>query len=139
MTDADRPVLICYDGSDGARRAIAVAGGLVPARRAIVIDVGPAHERYSGLYSGAEPHAAPDNVEVALDRAQAGAEVARRAGFDAVPSSETVSQDWKGIAGYADEVDAALIVIASDWRGGAAYEVAAHGGRPVLAVPPARG
>jgi nucleotide-binding universal stress UspA family protein len=139
MNENERPMLICYDGSAAARRAIAVAGGLVPVRRAIVVDVGPARDRYSGLYVGAEPHLAPDNAEVALERATAGAEEARRAGFDAVPTSDTVSQTWKGVAEYANEVDAALIVMASEWRGGVAYEVAAHAGRPVLAVPRARG
>ena len=31
------PILICYDGSAGARRAIETAGGLFPGRRAIVL------------------------------------------------------------------------------------------------------
>jgi hypothetical protein len=135
MHENDRPVLICYDGSDDARRAIAVAGGLVPARRAVVVDVGPPH----GGYVGSAPHVVPDNAEVALDRARAAVEEAHRAGFDAAPSSATVPHTARGVAEYAEAVDAALIVMAWEWRGGTAYEVAARAGRAVLAVPPSRG
>jgi len=37
----DRPVLICYDDSDAARRAIDVAATILGPRRAVVLDVGP--------------------------------------------------------------------------------------------------
>ena len=37
----EAPILICYDGSEGAARAIDAAAVLLGARRAIVIDVGP--------------------------------------------------------------------------------------------------
>ncbi len=37
----DHPVLICYDGSDGARRAIDAAAALLGPRRAVVLDLGP--------------------------------------------------------------------------------------------------
>src|SRR6266542_2026927 len=33
-------ILICYDGSDGARRAIEVAASLLTPRRAVVVDIG---------------------------------------------------------------------------------------------------
>ena len=38
---ADSPILLCYDGSHEADRAIIAAAALFPARRAIVLDVGP--------------------------------------------------------------------------------------------------
>jgi hypothetical protein len=37
----DAPILICYDGSDGADRAIETAAALLGPRRAVVLDVGP--------------------------------------------------------------------------------------------------
>jgi hypothetical protein len=37
----DVPILICYDGSEGARRAIAVAAALMGSRQAVVLDIGP--------------------------------------------------------------------------------------------------
>jgi hypothetical protein len=37
----DGPILICYDGSDGAQRAIEAAAGLLGPRRAVVLVVGP--------------------------------------------------------------------------------------------------
>jgi hypothetical protein len=37
----DAPILICYDGSDGAQRAIETAAGLLGPRHAVVLDVGP--------------------------------------------------------------------------------------------------
>ena len=37
----ERPILICYDGSDDARRAIGAAEALVGPRRAVVLDMGP--------------------------------------------------------------------------------------------------
>ena len=39
MTEA--PILICYDGSEGAKRAIDAAAALLGPRRAIVVDIGP--------------------------------------------------------------------------------------------------
>ena len=37
----DNPILICYDGSADARRAIEAAAELLGPRRATVLDVGP--------------------------------------------------------------------------------------------------
>src|SRR5262245_1413231 len=37
----DAPVLICYDGSPGAERAIDAAAALLGARHAVVLDVAP--------------------------------------------------------------------------------------------------
>ena len=48
----ERPILICYDGSDDARRAIGAAEALVGPRRAVVLDMGPpltAAESYAAI------------------------------------------------------------------------------------------
>ena len=38
-TTAAGPLLLCYDGSDGAYRAIGTAGALFPGQRAVVLHV----------------------------------------------------------------------------------------------------
>src|SRR6059058_5031034 len=51
----ERPILICYDGSDDARRAIGAAEALVGPRRAVVLDMGPpltAAESYAAISPG---------------------------------------------------------------------------------------
>ncbi len=149
MDENDKPVLICYDGSDGAHRAIAAAARLLSARRAVVLDVGPPltpEESYAEVFAPVIPNFAKDNAEVALERAAGGLEQARRAGFEAVAHSEIASPVWQGIVDYADEIDAAVIVLGSHGRKGAdealhgsvSHQVAAHARRPVLIVPPPR-
>ena len=37
----DKPILICFDGSDASRRSIEAAVSLFGRRHAVVLDVGP--------------------------------------------------------------------------------------------------
>jgi nucleotide-binding universal stress UspA family protein len=149
MTDA--PVLICYDGSDGADNAIAAAAALLGPRNAVVLDVGPpltAAESLATL-SPVAPGAAFEelNADDAQSRARVGVERARRAGFKAEARGEVAAPAWEDIVGVADEIDAAVIVLGSRGLTGArerlagsvSHEVAEHAGRPVLIVPPANG
>jgi len=144
----DVPILICYDGSDGARHAIDAAAALLGPRRAVVLDLGPpltAAESYAAL-SPVVPGAAFEelNQAAALERAQAGAELARGAGFDAEARGGIAAPTWQGVVDVADELDAAVIVLGSRGLTGArellegslSHEVAEHAGRPVLIVPP---
>jgi nucleotide-binding universal stress UspA family protein len=145
------PILICYDGSDGAHRAIDAAATLLGPRRAVVLDVGPpltAAESYA-VMSPVVPGAAFEelNEDDALRRARPGAERARRAGFDAEARAEVAAPTWEGIVDVADEIDAAVIVVGSRGLKGArelvegsiSHQVAEHAGRPVLIVPPPNG
>jgi nucleotide-binding universal stress UspA family protein len=144
----DRPILICYDGSAGARRAVHAAASLFETRRAIVLDVAPvltAAESYAVM---ASPFGAPEieqlNTAEALARATEGADLARAAGLEAEPRSVLAQPTWEGIRDVAEEVDAAVIVIGSRglhgvrerFEGSVSHEVAEHSGRPVLVVPP---
>ena len=140
------PILICFDGSEGARRAIVVAASLLRQRNALVLDVGPM-EMVAGDYVALDPDAMRVDhliAEDALARATAGAELAREAGFRADARSDVDSPTWSGIVDVADEVDAALIVIGSRGLSGLkeildgslSHQVAEHAGRPVLIVPP---
>lgn len=142
---AGRPILICYDGSPGAQHAIAVAGTLLRGRQAVVLDVGPldlVDETYAAGNSGASD-VGNAVYEGTLVQAEAGAALAREAGFEAEPRAVVDAPTWRGITDVADEIDAALIVLGSDMRtglselleGSVSHDVAEHARRPVLVVP----
>jgi nucleotide-binding universal stress UspA family protein len=144
----DSQVLICYDGSDGAERAIDAAAALLGPRRAIVLDVGPpltAPESLAVTLPVAPQTAFGElNSDDALRRARVGAEHARRVGFEADARGNVAAPTWEDIVEVADAIDAAVIVIGSRGLTGAravlegslSHEVAEHAGRPVLIVPP---
>lgn len=144
----DRPILICYDGSDNARRGIEVAADLLGPRRAIVLDVAPYLTGAESVAVTASPLAAAEveqlNAADATERAKEGADLARAAGFEAEPRSELGEPTWEGILDAADEFDAAVIVFGSrgltgvreQFKGSLSHEVAEHSGRPVLIAPP---
>jgi nucleotide-binding universal stress UspA family protein len=144
----EAPILICYDGSDEAGRAIDAAAGLLGARRAVVLDIGPVlttAESVAAVSSIVPGTAFEDlNMDDALRRARAGAELARRAGFEAEARGDLAAPTWEGIVDAADEIDAAVIVIGSRglsgakevFEGSVSHQVAEHASRPVLIVPP---
>jgi nucleotide-binding universal stress UspA family protein len=140
------PILICYDGSAGAKHAVLTAGTLFAGRRAIVLDVGPLDlvaETYAAAGSGAAD-VSRAVFEGTLAQAEAGAELARRAGFESEARAEVDTPPWRGIVKVADEIDAELIVLGSEGRmglselleGSVSHDVAEHARRPVLVVPP---
>jgi nucleotide-binding universal stress UspA family protein len=145
---SSEPILICYDGSQSAEHSFGAAAGVLAGRKAIVADIGP-------VLTGAESYAAvspginialleQENLAGALERAERGAELARRAGFDAEARAELSAPTWEGIVDLANEVDAAVIVIGSRGlkgvrerlEGSVSHQVAQNSGRPVLIVTP---
>jgi nucleotide-binding universal stress UspA family protein len=142
-------ILICYDGSNDAERAVDAAAALLGPRHAVVLNVAPAMTFAEGVAATTSlvPGGAFEDLNRAdaLGRAEAGAAHARRAGFDAVARATIASTTWQGIIDVADELDAAAIVIGSSSlgafrefaRGSVAHDVATHARRPVLIVPPA--
>jgi nucleotide-binding universal stress UspA family protein len=144
----DAPILICYDGSDGSRRAIDAAAELLGRRQAVVLDLGPLLTAVESLASLA-PVAVMESFEEqnaadALTRATEGAEIARAAGLRATARSGIGAPTWEAIVAVADEIDAAAIVLGSRaltvaqelLEGSVSHAVAQHAGRPVLIVPP---
>jgi len=142
----EAPILIGYDGSDDARRAVDFAAVLFPDRRAVVLDVGPVitpAESLAALTPG--PYAFEDyNGSQAASTAAEGVRYARGAGLEADARAEVLAPTWQGIVDVADEIDAAVIVMGTRGLNGArelfegslSHEVAQHAGRPVLFVPP---
>jgi nucleotide-binding universal stress UspA family protein len=144
----ETPILICYDGSEDAERGIDVAADLLGPRPAVVLDVGPpltTAESLAAVSSVVPGTAFEDlNMDDARDRARAGAERARAAGFDAQARADLAAPTWEGVVEVADEIDAGVIVLGSRGLSGArevlvgslSHAVAEHAGRPVLIVPP---
>jgi nucleotide-binding universal stress UspA family protein len=142
------PMLICYDGSEGARRAIGSAADLFGHRRAVVLDLAAPLTTTEALASidTVAPPFEEWNLDQAATRAQEGAVVAREAGLTAEARGELGAPTWDGVVYVADEIDAAVIVMGSRGLTGAreviegslSHQVAEHAGRPVLIVPPAR-
>ena len=144
----DKPVLICYDGSPGAARAIKTAAALLGPRWAVVLDVASSMTvaesvaaPYSAMAGAAveETHAA-EAVRIAAE----GTEIARSSGFEAVARATQAVPTWEGVLEIADELDAPVIVVGSRGlrglnealHGSFSHQVAGHAGRPVLIVPP---
>jgi nucleotide-binding universal stress UspA family protein len=144
---ATQPVLICYDDSPEAARAIEAAAALIGPRRAVVVDVQPWLTPAEGL--AAASSLVPGTEFETVNRLEArriaarGAEIARSAGFEAEPRGELAGSTWEGIVDVADELEAAVIVIGSRGLtglkkvvdGSVSQQLAEHARRPVLIVP----
>lgn len=138
----ESPILFAYDGSDGARRAIARAGSLFKSRRALVVSVvAPAPP--VGIGSGP----ALDAMDAALDQetlamAEEGARLATEQGFEAEAAFLRSEPVWQGILDKSEEIDAEAIVLGSKGRTGLSYvllgsvatAVSQHTKRSVLIV-----
>jgi nucleotide-binding universal stress UspA family protein len=143
----EQPILICYDGSDDARRAIAVAAGLLSRRPAVVLEVTPpvtAEEEEAAFLSTGR-----DNLQQRLSDVRRtvhrGVQLARAHGLDASERIDVDGPVWKGVVAVADDLDASVIVVGSRGLSGArevlegslSHDLARHAGRPLLIVPPA--
>jgi nucleotide-binding universal stress UspA family protein len=149
-TGPDSPLLICYDGSDGAKRAIERAGRLFSGRRALVLTVWRPMADLGSFNWSMGTASMVDFVE--LDRAAAedggrvaeeGAGVAKAAGLEAEPLAvEAAGAVWRTIIDIADRHDAAVIVIGSRGLtgvrsvllGSVSNGVVHHANRPTLVV-----
>jgi nucleotide-binding universal stress UspA family protein len=143
------PILLCYDGSAGARRAITVAGALFPGRTAIVLHSWRPVAGIAAAYAIVPtPACDPKDLRrAALHLAEEGVELARAAGLQPSPQIVEAAMDavWHAILRAADEEDVAVIVLGarglsplrSAVMGSISHAVSQHAHRPVLIVPPA--
>jgi nucleotide-binding universal stress UspA family protein len=149
-TTADRPLILCYDGSEDAKYAIQHAGRLLPGGKALVVTVWEPTVLLSSF--GWTVGASEGANFVELDRAGAdnagrvaeeGGRIARDAGFDVEPAAiKATGPVWKMILDIAGGNDAAAIVIGSRGLGGlgrivmgsVSTAVVHHADRPVLVI-----
>jgi nucleotide-binding universal stress UspA family protein len=145
MPHDDAPVLFAYDGSDYARTAIEQAAReLRPGRDAIVLSVSqpPAVRPLLGAPVPLPEGLADDVDDETKKLAAEGAELAREAGFRAVPAAHRGDPIWQCIVDAADHAGASVIVLGSHGRAGlkavllgsVAEAAARHTDRNVLIV-----
>jgi nucleotide-binding universal stress UspA family protein len=147
----NKPVLFCYDGSEGSRTALLAAiDWIKPAVNAVVLTVWtPAEVQLAraGSFVVAIPNEGEVDereAEFAQRIAEEGAAGARTRGYNAVARIAQSDQSVAATIGeVAEEVDAGLIVcgqrgrgtIGSALLGSVSHALAAHTRRPVLIAP----
>jgi nucleotide-binding universal stress UspA family protein len=145
-----KPVLFCYDGSDGSKTALTAAVELIKPADAVVLVVWMPtvlQLARSGSFLVAVPNEGEiDEQEAATARqlADEGAAGARRRGYNAsariAQANESVARTIDEIA---QEIDAGLVVcgqrgrgaIGSALLGSVSHALAAHTKRPLLIAP----
>ena len=148
------PLLVCYDGSDGAKAALAAAAQAFAGRAAVVAcywqPFASSSRRFALDIRELVQH--PDDInerEAALARtlADEGAVLARDAGLAAQPRAVEIDGPIdEAILAHADELDAAAIVLGSRGRstirslllGSIANEIVQRSPRPVYLAPSSR-
>lgn len=144
-----RPILLCYDGSPGARHAIDTAGAMFPGHAAVVLHVwspvGLIISRYGGMAT-LPTYDDSGLQEAAMELAGRGARAAADAGLSATADAceTTYAGTAHDILAAADRHNAAVIVVGarglSTFKamvlGSVSHGVAQHARRPVLIVPP---
>lgn len=150
-------MLIAYDGSDDAKRAVEYAGRFLPANRAVVVTAWEPMvrqaARMSGLSGVMQPEWVPDeeSEDVAFTDAkvtnQEGVDLATAAGLAADGRcAECVTTIWTALVETADELNVDIIVtgtrgttgLRSLLQSSVADHVLRHSHRPVLIVPPGK-
>jgi nucleotide-binding universal stress UspA family protein len=148
------PLLICYDGSEGARAAVETAGGLFGVRRAVVAcfwqPFAARNRRFAVDILELVQNAAAINEreeQLCHEIAEEGSAMARESGLLAEPCAIRIDGPIdEAIVAHADEIDAAAIVLGAGGRstlrslliGAVANGIVQQATRPVLLVPSAR-
>ncbi|WP_067830856.1 universal stress protein [Nocardia inohanensis] len=150
-------MLIAYDGSENARRAVEYAGRFLAANRAVVLTAWEPMLRQAARLSGISGVMQPDWVtdeeieDIAFTDAKTvnaeGVKLAKLAGLNAEARTvECTTTIWTAIVEVADELDVDIIVAGTRGATGiralmhssVADAVLKHCHRPVLMVPPGR-
>jgi nucleotide-binding universal stress UspA family protein len=146
----NKPVLFCYDGSEGSKTALAAAAELIKPADAVVLVVWmPAAIQLAraGSFVVAVPAESEiDEQEAAAAQriAEEGVAAARRRGYNAVARIAQANEAVpRTIDEVAQDIDAGLIVCGQRGRGAVesallgsvSHALAAHTKRPVLIAP----
>lgn len=142
----ERPILLCYDGSEDAKHAIEEAASLLRSSPALVLSVWQDARAMPSFAWAAGPVPGVEEIFVAAREgarrmAEEGTHVAGEAGFTAEPLvAEAGGPVWDAVVKVADERDVAAIVMGSRGLSGVrsmllgsvSSGVVHHAGRPVL-------
>jgi nucleotide-binding universal stress UspA family protein len=150
--ETEMPVLICYDGSPSARRALSVAASTLDGAPAVLLNIwNPPQRVLADSFGLAESDAGPTYGDLEQLSVQRAAEILadgeRRAASIDFPVTSRQEPNrgsiWQTILEIADEVDATLIVagthgstaVQSGLLGSVSNALVHHAHRPVLLVP----
>jgi len=147
-------VLLCYDGSDTSKHAIAVAHDVLGPRPALVLHLweppGAAGWMTADAFGGVPAWGVEMTQVDAVIRERSGrlladgVRIAKEAGFDAQGRLEAnPGAEWRAILDIADEIEARVVVVGarglsavqSALLGSISNAVVHHAKRPVLVVP----
>jgi nucleotide-binding universal stress UspA family protein len=144
-------MLICFDGSDQARHAVAVAAQLFAGAQADVLHVWEPVERIVARYAVLAPFMGEELGEAdasaeseSMATATAGVELAQRAGLAAAAHTvRLVSTVWEAVLEAAQVTGADVIVTGTRSLHGVremvsntlSHSLIQHSTRPVLAIP----
>lgn len=146
----DGPLLLCYDGSRPAERALAIARDSFGPRSAIVLHFweswvaeAPALAGVSRSVQGMAAELDEIGDEQSAEITEHGVELAKGVGFDVSGLSQCATgPGWRAVLDAADESSSAAIVIGSRGLSGiscalgsVSNAVVHHSRRPVLIVP----
>lgn len=146
------PVLICYDGSPSARRALSVAASSLDGAPMVLLNIwNPPHRVLADSFGVSESDQGPTYQQLEDLATRRAAEIladgeneAEVRGLPVTTRQEcNRSSVWKTILDVADEVDASLIVagthgataVESGLLGSVSNALVHHAHRPVLLVP----
>ena len=146
----NKPVLFCYDGSEGSRTALSAAVELIKPGDAVVLVVwttAAAQLARAGSFIVAVPNEGEVDEQEAAEAkriAEEGAAGARGRGYNASARVEQANDSVaKTIDQVAEEIDAGLVVcgqrgrgtVASALLGSVSHALAVHTKRPLLIAP----
>ncbi len=151
LADPPLTLLLCYDGTDRAKRAIEVAAHLFPGASAKVVHVWEPIERVVARYAALAPYLG-ENVGEADSEvsgqssalAGEGAELASAAGLHASAHSAVLETTvWEAVINAAEEHGADVIITGTRSLHGArellagtlSHSLLQHGTIPLLAIP----
>lgn len=153
MQHASSVTLLCYDGSDSSKHAIAATSEALSTHKVVLLHIwNPPAEALADSYSdpGTPVDKSLDQLEAeeiarARALAQEGVELARAVGWDAHMRLERANgAEWRVILDVASSLDAGLIVLGTHGRTAVqdgllgtsvSRDVLRHSSRPVLVVP----